>query len=292
MKSFESLLRLWLWVRRQEVRFARISVKWFAHRNLTSRKPIVAPGGPIISLTTFDKRLFTVYLTIESIAAGSVLPSRIILWVDNPDAFENRPHSLRRLEARGLEIKLTPNYGPHKKYYPFLESTDRFDVPFVTADDDVIYPKSWLNGLVQNFNGNPSVINCYRAHTITIAAGTIAPYDSWVRCRSSKPSFLNFAVGNSGCIYPPAFLRALKAAGKGFEDRCPMADDVWLHVNAIRAYIMVRQIYERPLDFPTLPETQDVGLCVSNITLGGNDVQIKKTYDRTDIDALVSCLSS
>lgn len=277
---------------RQDVKFARISVRWLAFRNRTAKKLVVASRGPIVSLTTHGQRIRTVHLAIESIANGSILPSQIILWLDNADAFKNRPRSLHRLEERGLEIRLTQNYGPHEKYYPFLESTDTFEMPLVTADDDVLYPKGWLSGLVNSFNRDCTVINCYRAHEIQLTDRTIAPYDNWGPCKSQKPSFLNFAAGNSGCIYPPAFLRALKAAGKGFEQQCPTADDVWLHVNAIRAGFMIRQIRKRPLDFPSLPDTQDIGLCVSNVGMGQNDVQIKKTYSPTDIGALVSCLTA
>ena len=292
MRSGEYLQRMWLFLLRQDARFARVGVRWFAHRNTTQTKSIVAPDGPIVSLTTYGKRIRTVHLTLESIANGTLLPSRVILWLDEASAFENRPPELRRLEARGLEIKLTANYGPHKKYYPFLDSNDAFESPLVTADDDVLYPRNWLSGLVKSFEGDCTVIHCYHAHKIKMVDGTIAPYCSWGRSGSVNPCFLNFSVGNSGCIYPPAFLRALKDAGKGFEQQCPTADDVWLHANGIRAKFMTRQIQEHPLDFPALPDTQDTGLFVSNVQLGQNDIQIKKTYRPTDIDTLLSCLGS
>jgi hypothetical protein len=283
---------MWLLLLRQDARLTRLSARWLARQNRTTRKPIVASGGPIISLTTYGTRIRTVHLTLESIAKGSILPSRIILWLDDRDAFRNRPRSLHRLEERGLEIKLAQNYGPHTKYYPFLESTDKFGTPLVTADDDHLYPRSWLSGLIKSFQEYSTVISCYRAYEMKIADRAIAPYRTWGPCQSVKPSFLNFAAGNSGCIYPPGFLQALKTAGKGFEQPCPKADDVWLHANAIRARFMVRQIRRHHLNFPFLPETQDGGLFRSNIDLGQNDVQIKNTYTSADIGLLVSCLSS
>jgi hypothetical protein len=291
MQSSDLFERMHIALLRQDVKFARIHVRWLAHRNETVKKPIVAPQGPIVSLTTYGRRIDTVYLTLESIANGSLLPSRLILWLDDEEALANCPRSLRRLEERGLEIKLTPNYRSHKKYYPFLQSADTFDRPLVTADDDVIYPRSWLSGLVASFDLDTTAINCYRAHEIGIANGVIAPYRTWKPCRSAKPSFLTFAVGSSGCIYPPSFLRALKAAGRGFEQQCPTADDVWLHVNAVRARFMIRQVRRHQTDFPMLPETQDVGLCRANIDLGQNDVQIKNTYHPTDIDVLTKSVA-
>jgi hypothetical protein len=280
--------RLWLLVLRQDAKFAGLNLRRLTLRNTTSRKPVVASRGPVVSIATYGKRIRTAYLALESIADGSVLPSRMILWVDDSEVFKNLPDSLRRLEERGLEIKITANYGPHKKYYPYLEATTTFDVPLVTADDDVVYPRTWLNGLVDSFTQNSAVVNCYRAHVMKIVNGKIAPYSSWSPCRSAEPSLLNFSTGVSGNIYPPAFLRRLKAAGKGFEQLCPKADDVWMHVNAIRSGFEIKQIGSYPLNFPLVPDTQDTALYLSNPHQSQNDSQIRNTYGPNDIDLLAS----
>jgi hypothetical protein len=288
MRFPEPFERMWLFLCRQDARFTQLAIRWLTHHNGRAKTPIVAARGPIVSLTTYGRRLRTVHLTLESIATGSVLPSRIILWLDDSDVFRNVPRPLRRLEERGLEIKLSQNYGPHTKYYPFLESTDTFETPLVTADDDVLYPKTWLSGLVSSFNGELSAISCYRAYVMRIADRTIAPYRSWGPCRSVEPNFLHFAAGSYGCIYPPPFLKELQAAGAEFRQLCPKADDVWLHVNAIRAGVKVKQITKRSPTYPLLPETQDHGLYLSNIGLGQNDIQIRNTYKPADIALLLS----
>jgi hypothetical protein len=52
-------------------------------RNRLSKKMVVSPGGEaVISLTTYGDRVDSVYLTIESIGAGTVRPRRLILWLD------------------------------------------------------------------------------------------------------------------------------------------------------------------------------------------------------------------
>ena len=89
--------------------------------NRFKRSSFLRGGGPVVSLTTYGKRIGTVYLTIESIARGYTLPSRVILWLDEESVFDNLPVSLQNLRKRGLEIKLCKNYGPHKKYYPYVE---------------------------------------------------------------------------------------------------------------------------------------------------------------------------
>jgi len=240
----------------------------------------------VVSMTTYGDRLRSVHLVLESIAAGSVLPSRMILWVDSEEAFVNRTPGLQRLVERGLEINRSENFGPHTKYYPYLVATDKFDTPLVTADDDLLYSKWWLEGLDRAYRENPSSVNCYRAHRMRLERGAIAPYVSWGACKTKTPSFLNFGTGVSGCIYPPTLLERLKLAGTEFLQLCPKADDVWLHVNALRAGMQTRQILDRPLRFPFVPGTQGSGLYHSNVLLSRNDEQIRNTYKASDIAAL------
>ncbi len=104
-----------------------------------------------MSLTSYGPRIATVWKTIESIGAGSVKPRRIILWLDDPAALADPPASLRRLQTRGgLEIRGCPDYGPHKKYFPYVTSIlpEHPTRTLVTADDDVYYPATWLEELL------------------------------------------------------------------------------------------------------------------------------------------------
>ncbi|MGC2514020.1 MAG: hypothetical protein WA383_05825, partial [Terriglobales bacterium] len=233
------------------------------------------------------KRIRTVYLAIESIGRGRLRPSRIILWLDDRAAFENSPATIRRLVQRGLEVKLCENYGPHKKYYPYLQSLQKFEAPLVTADDDVFYPRDWLRELAQAFQQFPNVVNCYRARIMTINERGIEQYESWESVTSTQPSVYHVATGVSGVIYPPALLRSLKEAGNGFVDSCLKSDDLWLHLHAVRAGYKVRQIRAQALLPLSIPGAEGMGLWKDNIS-GGNDRQIAATYTRDDVRRLLA----
>ena len=138
---------LWPYLPKQEVKLTQLNSQHLHLQNVRSTAPVVAHGGPVVSITTYGTRLNTVYLVLESIASGSVLPSRLILWVNDLEVFSAPPPPLQRLVRRGLEIRLTEDYGPHKKYYPYLASAASFDRPLVTADDDVFYSRWWLTDL-------------------------------------------------------------------------------------------------------------------------------------------------
>jgi hypothetical protein len=280
-------VRTWLFLLRQDAKFTRLNVQRLRIQNLRSSSSVVASKGPVVSLTSYGKRVNTVYLAIESIAAGSILPSRIILWLDDVETLNNRPSSLKRLEKRGLEVRLCGKFGPHTKYYPYLLSEDNFDAPLVIADDDVLYSRWWLAGLQRADVQNPRVVSCYRAYIVRLAHGAVQPYHMWGPCQSTEPSFYHFATGVSGCIYPSELLPKLKLAGSEFLQFCPKGDDIWLHASALRAGFKIRQIRQRHLDFPLVPGTQSDGLSRQNVGLGYNDEQIRRTYTAEDIAILM-----
>ena len=270
----------------------------FTLRNQLSRQPVTSPQGPVVSVATYGPRLATAHLAMESIAAGSLRPSRLLLWLDDPGEFANLTPALKRLRARGMEVKLSDrNYGPHKKYFPYVKSRRSENLagaagPLVTADDDIMYPRHWLRGLVTAYQDAPGLVHCYRARVVRVTEFGLAPYATWELCRSSVPSALTLAIGVSGVIYPPQFLDRLETAGAGFEQICPRADDLWLHVNAVRHGFLVRQIGPNPVHFTVLPGTQEMGLQQQNLHNNGNDEQVRKTYARADVERLLAAANA
>lgn len=254
--------------------------------NLLSKKAITSKSGPVISLTTHGKRIDSVHLTIETIAQGNVLPSRIMLWIDDISIFNHLPENIVRLVNRGLEVLFCENFGPHTKYYPYLESIENPTSPLVTADDDVLYPKHWLEDLERAYKTFPNYINCYRARNIKTYGDSLSTYTEWLPCTSTNPSYKNFGLGVSGIIYPPEFQSFLKSKGREFLRICPKADDIWLHVNAVRSGYRTRQLSARPRTFPEVPGSQDQALFLTNQLGGENDKQISKTYTQKDITTI------
>ena len=254
--------------------------------NHFGRAAVISEVGPVVSLTSYGKRIRTVYFAIESISRGRRLPSRLILWIDEPELFGNLPFSLRRLMKRGLEVKLCKNYGPHTKYYPYLEVEKELAMPLVTADDDVLYPRNWLAALMVASARLPNTVVCYRAHVVVIEEGKVSPYRNWKPCCTTTASLQHFATGVSGVMYPPTVLECFKRAGTEFVECSPKADDVWLHAQTIRAGFRVSQIGASPRDFWTILGTQESALWRSNCRENDNDRQITATYTAADVEIM------
>jgi hypothetical protein len=259
-----------------------VLVTHFTRTNRRSTSSILGDDPVTISLTTFGHRLRRVHVTIESIASGTAKASRVVLWLDQEIAQTPLPDPLRRLAARGLDIRYTKNYRSHKKYYPFVTETLGNRGPLVTADDDVMYPRRWLADLLSSAEkSGRSGIVCHRAHRIVIEEDGIAPYRNWTGCRDVEPTFLNVATGMGGVFYPEEFLKALVPYGEKFTEHFAATDDLWLHLIALRHGFPARQVSPVPRFFPTVPGSQ-AGSLVSTNLLDGNDESIRTGYTEAD----------
>jgi hypothetical protein len=269
------------WARRMWVLGWTVRLRVLARHG---RRSLTVDSGPVVTLTTHGERIRGAHVTIESIGRGSVRPSRIVLWLDDEAVFTHLPMTIRRLTARGLEVRLAPNYGPHTKYFPYVAGHDGHAPPLITADDDVIYPEHWVERLLEQHREYPDAVIAYRARRIVFSpSGEMRPYEEWPFSEVRGPSQANFGTGHSGILYPAAMQSELRTRGSRFMEICARADDVWLHNTAIRAGVGVRLVEKHSVAFDTLGRTQRNALKHSNVAAGANDEQIRRTYSPADV---------
>lgn len=267
--------------------YTRGLLAWLRLRNRFSTAPVHGDADVVVSLTSYGNRIDSVALAIESIARGTVRPRELILWLDESEAFAHPPANLVRLLRRGLEIRLCDNLGPHKKYYPYVETTPEAErLPLATADDDALYPRWWLQALCDGHRKHPDTVNCHWASIMGVTQDRIADYAGWARCKDTSASARHFATGVSGVLYPPAMLEELALRSRTFLEHAPRADDIWLHWVALQAGIKIRQVSPRPRHFPLVPGTQNQALALDNVEGQGNDLTIATLYSPSDIERL------
>jgi len=226
---------------------ARRRMASLALRNRFTKRTALG-DGPVVSLTSFGVRIATVHLAIESIAAGRLRPARLVLWLDDADAVQHPTPGLVRLAARGVEIRVCEDDGPHKKYLPYAQSAAHHPRPLVTADDDVLYPPEWLLGLARAHDRHPGEVLAYRVDRIAVRHGRVLPYAEWSRAADTTPSPRNVAVGVKGILYPAEFVDELRETGTAFRALAPGSSDVWLHHVALRHRRPVRAVLGLPID--------------------------------------------
>ena len=248
--------------------------------NRLSSRTMLSQTGPTLSMTTYGIRFQTAHISLEAIARGTTRPSRAVLFVDDETLYNHPTKGLQRLVKRGLEIKLVENFGPHTKYFPFIEMMEDFERPHATGDDDHIYPKWWLQRLALSIEKMPGALHAYRAHCIRLnEEGTEAlPYLEWGPGITEEPTNLNFYTSSMGEIYSPEFLRIAQQRGREFLEVCPKNDDLWLTSLAIEENVPISVIDGINRTFPAIPASQQLTLEATNVFGGYNDVQIKDTF--------------
>lgn len=267
------MTRFILQVRKAE-RFTALSL-----RNRTSALSAIDPGGgPVVSLTSHGERIATVHLTMESIAAGTVRPERLILWLDDHAAVADPTPGLRRLIRRGAEVRLSENYRPHTKYYPYVQSLDRHRAPLVTADDDLLYPRTWLERLLSAHAGDPRTNTAHRSREVSFRSGALTPYETWPEVGQGPASPRNLATGTWGHLIVPPMLDALRDREDEFRAQAPAADDLWLHRVAVETGVAAKVTGAyRHRDFLHLPDG-GAALSTHNVDGRGNDGQIATAW--------------
>jgi hypothetical protein len=182
----------------------------------------------IVSLTTFSKRINTVYKTIESILKQDLSADKILLWLDELEFTKDTiPESLQLLERNSqLEIQYCRNTRSYKKLLPTLKSHPNDTV--ITIDDDIVYGGNFLSSLWNMHLLYPKDIIATRARLIGTHGDGLKPYGAWGMIRNSEPLISDFCflpIGCYGILYPAGSLPS--EVFSGFEQLAPTADDIW-----------------------------------------------------------------
>ncbi|MCL2261253.1 MAG: glycosyltransferase [Fibromonadales bacterium] len=223
----------------------------------------------IVSLTSYGKRLQTTApIAIASILCGNTLPDRIILWVSKEDKVP-----MQDLEKKGLEIRCCENLGPYTKLIPALHEFSNDYI--ITADDDLLYPKNWLEQIMEYHKAHPNKIICHRVHEIRVdCEHNLLPYNNWNWCAEPQEHERIFPTGCGGILYPPHCLHKDVLDKNLFMKLTPKNDDVWYWAMALingSSYIVIKNGYSNSIiDIGA----QDSALKNSNVDEGRNDQQL------------------
>lgn len=229
----------------------------------------------IVSLTSFPARIHLVHFAVYSLLKQSLKPNRIVLWLADsqfPGKELDLPRELLALKPLGLEIRWCEDIKSFKKLIPSLREWP--EAIIVTADDDMHYPRPWLESLYQSHLSHNREIQAGGIHPIALDAdGLPLPYAKWGwNPPDGLSAFRNVPVGAFGTLYPPHCLHPDVLDQESFLRLAPSADDLWFWAMAIRAGTRVRLISsnrQQPINCPGMTETSS--LYSTNGKGGGND---------------------
>ena len=240
----------------------------------------------VVSLTTFGKRLFDVYLAIESIMQQTIKPNRIVLWLGNELENTDFPITLKNQQNRGLEIRFCKDIMAYTKLIPSLRAFP--SAAIITIDDDNLYNFDLIENLINDHKKHPSLILCTRMHRIKLRnKHRLEKYKNWTyRYDNHDISPLNFPTGAGGVLYPQKCFNEEVFNEEVFTKICKYADDVWFKAMALHNNVLSKKIFthnSHGVDHLSYQGKQDDSLARFNITKGMNDVQLKAVFDKYNL---------
>ena len=245
--------------------------------------PAQAAPNVIVALTSFPARASRVHHAIRSILDQELQAERVVLYLAE-DQFPGRrlPRGLTSLRESCLDVRFVADMRSYKKLLPAL--VDFPSSTIVTADDDVLYPRTWLSDLYRVHSTHPRDIVAHRATRMTYSSPrAFASYAEWPNADASGDPHLTFATGSGGILYPPGSLSPSVLDYGLAEKLAPTADDIWFKAMGLLNETGTRKVSNERVDFPSVLGTQRVSLRELNVGSGRNVAQATAVWDHFNL---------
>lgn len=192
----------------------------------------------IVSLTSFPEAIPYAVQAIRSIIHGSLLPDKIILYLDSwkyPDGILPLELETLKAECPFFDVKFDPaNIRSYKKLIPALKDFPN-DV-IVTIDDDIAYHPDMLRRLIDLHKQLPHDIISHRVRKIQMNS----PYRKWRKfkwydfiLKRIIHDRRSLQTGVGGVLYPPHSLDENMLDSDIFMKLAPTNDDIWFWAAAV-----------------------------------------------------------
>lgn len=189
----------------------------------------------VVSIATYPKRAHLLPAVIEALNQQTQLPQKWIVVLTEEEWPELQlPKYLNKLIQRGLEIVWVKNNSfAVKKLLPVMQKYP--DVGVITLDDDIIYNKSLVQGLLNNRIENPKTIVGYVGKAMVKKENQLHMYYREKNAADKNtPSIQVYLIGWGGIYYPAGSLHE-KAFNEDEVRRIVpgRGSDIWFWVAAL-----------------------------------------------------------
>lgn len=231
----------------------------------------------IVSLASYSRRINTLHICLESIFSQSLMPQKIILYLDNSVQANEIPAEVTSFVDKGLEIVfVSDDIGPHNKYYYTFKEYPNDIV--ITVDDDVIYDKNTFLNLMETHQKYPSSVCATRVtYMMFDNDNNTLSYNNWISEYEKilYPSKRLIAIGVGGILYPPHIFSNKLFNKTNIINLALTADDIWLKFMELENNISVVWSGQLPQHPKQIPNTKD-GSLWRTINKYKNDEYIQK----------------
>lgn len=186
-------------------------------------------GKIYVSCTTTSKRLEYLYYMVKSIERQTLRPACMVINVSRAPYLmdEGLSEIPSWLEQNWIRINWVENTGSYRKLLPLINEVEDEDL-VITADDDILYPRDWLQQLVNASKKYPKSIVSARSRYIRKGiGGRFLGYYYWQICNYRKESFWLLPTTGGGAVFRRQFFDLDILNNPVFLDLAPTSDDLW-----------------------------------------------------------------
>ncbi|KZX10261.1 glycosyltransferase family 2 protein [Methanobrevibacter filiformis] len=241
----------------------------------------------IVSLTSSLKTIYNNHYTLYSLLTQKTKPDELILWLSKeefPNLEEDIPIKIKNLKKNGLTIKWCEDIGSYKKLIPSLKEYPN-DI-IVTADDDVLYQKDWLEKLYNEYDGENIIAHSTKRISSNVD-GDITPYSEWKPTETNEESILNYFDEECGVLYPPNSLYVYIL--NSLSMKSSPNNNIFAWTMAVKNDTKIKPVlegYSKPEYTDILKEVNNSSILLSNKSAKQNLTQYLKEHYPATIEGL------
>lgn len=230
----------------------------------------------IVSLTSYPKRIDTIWITIETLLRQSMKPDEIVLWLAKEQfkGLESLPIELLEQQKRGLSIRFCDDLKSHKKYFYVMQEYPE-DI-IILFDDDMFYPRDTIKKLWKMHQKHPKDICCMTTQVMEPSFESLP--SGWrnprIDERIESSDKVQIFTGSGSLFVPEALAKEVFRKDLLLK-LCPYADDLWITYMAYRAKTRITSMKQWRAFPITIYGTSQDSLWYINGQDGKNDEQWK-----------------
>lgn len=247
----------------------------------------------ILLLTSYGKRIDTVYLTIQTLLNQTKKADKIVLWLAEDEfSLETIPASLKSLVDEGkLEVGFCKDIRSYKKLVPSLKKYP--DDIIITFDDDIFYKNDIVEKLYNAYLKEPELLHCMRGRMMKYnSKGDLLSYKKWKKFPLYFKADINILpTTGAGTLFVKEYFDEDVFRDDVFMKLAPNADDVWFKAmtmkNGVKCKLIKRRFWHST-KLNNIDGTQEGGLWELNRNIyEGNNPQIKAVFEKYGICKMV-----
>lgn len=181
-----------------------------------------------VTLATYPKRLKFLELTLQSLILQQWSESVAIYVVH--EEYDTKSYSKIAKKYAKYNVYFISNNKSLRSYnkYHIASQEATCNIGFITADDDINYPRNWLMTLIELHRLHPSYIVGLRGVEVPGSGSEMRKYLNWKPIQGEITGRRVMLNSGAGILFPPKILKDFLSDEMTIVEKFGTSDDIYL----------------------------------------------------------------